>query len=383
MRMKAVRNVIVQVVCTALVFLLIAAFAHAIQSGFSWLESSEEQENVRVFSNVYIGFRALTVIYLCWFLLIFCSLFRLAFSYDPFLRRVETGEEIRFFTWIKQVVSTPSFWCELAVILVLLTVLPVGFLAIRKFFPIAIYPIVAAVFFVTYVMATTRMNVIAQRKFHPLEILNRVLIRFLLHLVALCVAYPVLLLLYSSISQTYGSGAVAAVAALLILTPFLLLYFRAVFKRRKMLKRLKRICKEKQYTITCKRVYRSILFPNREPEIRFRTEKATFACKLIVSFSKNAQLHLSFAGESDGETKFVIGRSTLVYRAARISFEPGEKRVLILVPAPTFVYGKDGNLSRQLYPADMIGGCTIYGSTDFLNALDRDVLEDAIRKREW
>ena len=380
MKGKQVRNVLIQVVCTAAVFLLTVGFGAMMLGAFHLAERFDEQGSVHVYTAeavVNVPFKTQAFLYLCGFALVFYVLFRFAFAYDPVMRRLGT-EEIGFFQWIGRVLSTPSFLCEFAVILLLLVFLPARFLAIKKYFPIAVYPVVLAVFFIAYVGASLQGNFAAKRRMHPMEIVNGIAIRFLLAFFGSALSFPIVLIAYATIFRAYGNRGVFITLAALILCPFLFLYLRAVRKRRRLLRRLKKLCDEKEFSLEYEKVYRSILFPNKEPEIRIRTGEGTFACKLLNTFMKKTQLFLT-AFDSD----LLVGHGALGHRATRYSFDPDDKRILLLIPVPLFIYWREDGGWRPLYAAEKVGDYTVYSAAAFLNALDMNALEAARKKREW
>ena len=384
MRKTDARKTIVQVVCAALIFLLIVAFSGFVLFCLEKINSSEYEGTDAVFSREAFG-----VMGLIWFVLIFYTISFLALSYDPVLRQASILDENRLSKRIVRVVSTPSFWCELAVILLLLFVLPSGFYRVTGVFRIASYPAVAVTFFLVHVAVVSRWNarVGKEETLRPRDIVKAILGRVVLVSASLIVLPPVLLLayMYLRVLTLFWNIAFAVVLAALILGLLLGKYLRAVGKRKKMLKRLKRICDEKEFSLYCKNVYRSILFAYEEPEITIETGKATYACKLLCTRSKKTPLYILKNGTAVADHQFKIGRITLFHHMVetRFAFESTGRKFLILVPAPVFVYGTDGGRRSDLYDSARVGDYTIFSSSAFLHALDLDALDEPERKREW
>ena len=93
---------------------------------------------------------------------------------------------------------------------------------------------------------------------------------------------------------------------------------------------------------------------------------------------KKTQLFLT-AFDSD----LMVGHGALGHRATRYSFDPDDKRILLLIPVPLFIYWREDGGWRPLYAAEKVGDYTVYSAAAFLNALDMNALEAARKKREW
>ena len=383
MTKKTIWHTIVQSVFTVAVFLLIVAFSRGLLNSLTDLDSLDQKGTFDQFMmrGTSIGYRGLTVLLLVWFGLIIYTFSRIALSYDRFSKRASVGEPNGLFNRIKRVVSMPSFWVEFAIVLLLTFVLPSGFLSSKRFFPLATFPVVAVSFFLAHVGASTQAADIPWgRNIRMTGIANEIL-RVLAHVLVIVCGFPFLLFLYSSF-QAYRNPTIVAVS-FAVFGPILFALFRAIQKRRKLLKRLGALCEEKAFSYSFERAYRSILLPNGKPEIRIRTPKGTFACILLNSTSKQTPLYLS---RLLGEEGLLVGRGTFSYRTStlRPAFEPDDKKVLILVPVPLYIFkrGEDDNW-YPLYAADQVGDYIVYSLSSFLNALDLDALEDARKKRDW
>lgn len=372
---KKTERTVVQVVCTALIFLLIVAFSVLI-----WLCLDMINHPERI-ADEFLSPEAFAVVFLCCFVIVFYSFAHLALSLDPVLRESSVLEKNLLSKRMKKVVSLPAFWCELVVILTLLFVLPGGFFRVTGVYRIAAYPAVAVAFFLAYVAVVARRNLrIGMREKTSLRgILKAVGSRIAIFLVGAIALPPVLGLVisYLQLLTLFWNVTFFVTLGSLILVLVLFRYLRAVSKRKKLLKRLKKLCEEKQYSLYSERVYRSILFPNEEPEITIKTGKEIYACKLLSTRSKKTPLYLLESGEAVADHSFRIGRFTLFRHlvATRYAFEASGKKFLILVPTTSHVYGRDGERRFSLYAADRVGEYAVYPSTAFLNALDMDALD--------
>ena len=154
-------------------------------------------------------------------------------------------------------------------------------------------------------------------------------------------------------------------------------YLRAVLKRRKLLKGLKKICEEKQYSLYFKRVYRSVLFPREEPEITIKTGKEIIECKLLCALSRKTPIFISSDGAASVAHIFRIGSRELFRHlvTTRYSFEEGDKKIFLIVPIPREVFQKIGNDFRPVFSGDRINDCAVYHTSTFLDALKLDSLD--------
>ena len=380
---KQVRNTIIRVVCTALIFLLIVAFSDLVWVVLNAINSPER------LTDDLLSPEAFGIVFLCCFVFVFYSFSHLAISNDSVLREASALEKNRLSNRMKKVVSLPSFWCELAIVLLLLFALPGGFFRVTGVYRIAAYPAVGIAFFLAYIAVVTRWNIKNEKreKTGPFGIVKAVCVRILIFLVGALALPPVLGLAYSYLRLLSLFWNVAFFVSLgaLILGLILFKYLRAVTKRKKLLKRLAKICEEKQYSLYCGKVYRSILFANEDPEITIKTGKQTYVCKLLSTRSKRTPLYILQDGEAVADHRFKIGRVVLFHHmvSTRYAFEAEGKKFLILVPAPIFVYGTDGGRRSDLYDSARVGDYTIFSSAAFLHALDLDALDETDRKREW
>lgn len=379
-----IRNTVVRIGFTALFFLLIGAVSR-LNPYFDVLDPPEDAQDfyLFIFPRTPLHYKVLPVFLLCWFAVIVFALALFGLSYDPYLRRAMIGEKKGLFRRIGWTVSAPSFWYELAVILVLIFVLPSRFLGFKKYFPIATYAVAAAAFFIACVVATAQVNFLVERAVRPVKILIGTINRGLLQLIVFVFGLPVLLAVYAA----FLTNRVATVSVFLtvILGSLLFVYLRAVVKRGKLMRRLTKICEEKQYSMTRENYYRSILLPNKGPEITIRTGEGTYACKLLNSFAKKTPLYLAPSEDQEGGSGLLVGRGYAIQYAVKThySFAPGDKKILILIPVPHFVYKKASVGWGTLLAADRVGDFTVYSLSAFLNALDLNALEAARQAREW
>ena len=219
-----------------------------------------------------------------------------------------------------------------------------------------------------------------KRKEIDSETVLRTIVRVFL-LIGFLGVIPILVVLTYSFGKTLFAKMFGVPLILILIMLYGLIlwirYLRAVSKRRKLLKGLKKICEEKKYSLYFKRVYRSVLFPREEPEITIKTGKETIECKLLCAMSRKTPIYISADGEASVAHVFRLGSRELFRHlvTTRYSFEEGDKKILLIVPVPRDVYGTLGNDYYSVFSGDRIEDRAFYHMTTFLDALELDTLE--------
>ena len=182
----------------------------------------------------------------------------------------------------------------------------------------------------------------------------------------------------------------------LILVSLWFRYARAIRIRRKFLKRLKKLCRAENITISeIKRPYRS-LFTQKRGDFQFTVEMNgnIYACKMLGAMSKN--MPMIFCDKETGYVKYGYqfrGKETVFWRAwFTHGFEaPGaDKKLLIVLPAPRQMFAvhmhtmfatdnvtfiSEGKGQRPLDNASVLYDMTVFSGSGFLNALKRNCLD--------
>ena len=174
------------------------------------------------------------------------------------------------------------------------------------------------------------------------------------------------------------------------------MYARAFRIRYGFLKRLKRVCREENITISeIKRPYRS-LFTQKRSDFQFALEMhgKIYACKLIGAMSKN--MPMIFCDKDSGYFKYGYqfrGKDIVFWREwFTHSFEApnADKKIVIVSPVPrqmlavhmhtvfatdnvTFI--SEGKGARPLENASLVYDATVFSGSGLINALKRDCLD--------
>ena len=166
--------------------------------------------------------------------------------------------------------------------------------------------------------------------------------------------------------------------AVIPVLPIISRYIRAYNKRRKFLKRLYKICEERNYTLSKINFrYRSATGIYKGESFSVYIGDRRFSCKLIGCPKKHLPLFIF----KDGNGAFLKITRLLRIELKRtqinfnFGYEAEGKKVLILNPTPKFVYTYFMGKTSEVENADIIGGYEIYTATAFLNALERDCID--------
>ena len=386
MKEKRVRNALIQIVCTIAIFLLTVLLFHAmrwIAVGTGNVVEYTEDGPVVWLEPETLG----PVLFVC-YVFAFFSVSCVAHSFNLLLKPSFCTGTGYFGERAKRTVSSPLFWGELAVVMLLLFVLPDRFLLMTGHYRIAAYPLFALLLFFSWTWAIGRwVEDERKRKIDREEGPKKYRASEVFIPIALGVWLPILVSAFAApavvigcfLVATFGWGFVvtASVLVLLYFVIFLTQYLRAVSERKKMLKGLKRVCDEKGYTLVCESPYRSLLFSHPAPEITVRTGKEIIECKLLFTQSKRTPIVLFQNGEATVIHGVRIGDRTVFRRFvnSRVEFGECDKKFLIQIPVTGEVCGESDVGFDTIYPGDKYNDCTLYGASSFVDDLRTDDLD--------
>ncbi len=167
-------------------------------------------------------------------------------------------------------------------------------------------------------------------------------------------------------------------AALLLLLPFCYCFLRAVHIRRRFLKKLRRLCRERGFHLSrLRRPYRSLLRLREEISFTLQTGQKTYDCKLFCSLRRHCPLYFA----EDGT---VVCRHSLRFRrielfsystSFRFDFESSATKICLVAPVPKELFAGNTVRNRPIDTGTVVGDYRIFNSTGFLNALARDCVD--------
>ena len=181
-------------------------------------------------------------------------------------------------------------------------------------------------------------------------------------------------------------------------------YIRALFKRRKFVRNLKKTCREYGFELfDTKNIYRSCFFESRKHSFGVIANGKRFYCRIVAGVRRATELYLrpDGMGERHFCVRLYMPAGSAIGMHVRMSvnsykpyielfrhvrefdytFETDESahKVLILNPVPQRTYIKQANNTSQACD-EMDNGMNVgtykcYGGTGFINALIRDCVE--------
>lgn len=168
------------------------------------------------------------------------------------------------------------------------------------------------------------------------------------------------------------------ILAILIITPFAYRAIRAISIRRKFLKGLKKLAKDKKCRISeIKYPYKSIFSVYKGESFTLNVNGTTYSCKLFGAPKKYTPFVLFPNGHGVWHIVFKVLRFEIYSydKGFNFGYESKHQKILIVNPIPKFYYTSFGGKTIALDNGDTVGGYKIYSATAFINAIDRNCLD--------
>lgn len=308
-------------------------------------------------------------------LLIFNSLVLAIHSYDKASKEkyLAVAEDGRFASAAKFILKSPEFYIEIA----LIVFLPI--------FNVLLLPLMIALNFGARVIILK--NWYRERK-RPEDTdkgkippaVKRVLFIILVYCAVSMVAAWFMPLLVTLLNVADGIGIlkIFLYIAAAIFAVFAIVYIRALSKRRSFIVKLQKYCKTNQVNISeIKKPYFSVFFWHSGSDFTVEKDGKKFECKLIAGVFQGSPTVFSDKGRGYHRRIMRLFRITLFeFRTTfDFSYESDAKKILILSPTPKKIYVKiQGSSTRPADTGEKVGDYTVYNTTGFLGALDRDCL---------
>ena len=185
-----------------------------------------------------------------------------------------------------------------------------------------------------------------------------------------------------AVATEFGKVLLAAV----ILVPLLFVPVRVAFKRRKFVRRLKRICRERGFDLTFRRNFFSSFFYSKSKyDFTVKAGKKTWICKYLTSFTRDRLIEFDspemitlFIGLTPSRIKDAYGIPSPKKKVKDFVFLRPEgldekaELAVIMNPAPrmTDVKKPDGR-TEPTGTGAKIFGYTIFTGSGFVSTLDR------------
>lgn len=161
-------------------------------------------------------------------------------------------------------------------------------------------------------------------------------------------------------------------------------YLRAIWKRRKFVRDLTHICREKGIPLSpIKAPYRSLFTDHIGENFSIEYKGEWYDCKLLGSFSRMTPYLFSPKGYAICRRNITVGTrraKTVLFHIDTetvFAFSGEGKKVIVLLPIPSEIYSiiNDVGGIRPLDTGDRVGDYRVYNASAFLGALERDFLD--------
>lgn len=177
-----------------------------------------------------------------------------------------------------------------------------------------------------------------------------------------------------------ASGKVIGVILGVVLVILAIIYGRALSKRRKFLRGLRRVCRERGFELSqVRRPYLSVFADGKGSFFTVTAGSKTYDVRLLSCVSRSTVMAFSPSGEGVSEVPVKLRGATLFAFRTRFPFTvektaPDSIPLVVLVPVPgKLLIGEEGSL-REGDTGDRVGEYIIYNGSGFLNALERDCI---------
>ena len=232
--------------------------------------------------------------------------------------------------------------------------------------------------------------------YHPLRLALRLFKFFLIYL-ATAYVLPTVLVAFCSILSILALVLFSVGAILIVGLLFSMNYIVALLRRKKFLKSLKKLCREKNFSIEeIRHPYLSVFRETSEYNLSISANGQRYQARLITCIRKGSQLIFSEDGSFSRSAPIRVPMARMAVSRGYVqgidrgngddrellrfetqadyTFEADGKKLLLLNPPPKFVKIAYKGITRDADNGDHIGDYTIYSANAFLRALERDAV---------
>ena len=156
-------------------------------------------------------------------------------------------------------------------------------------------------------------------------------------------------------------------------------YVRAVSKRGKFIKELKKTCSTHSIKITdIQKPYLSVFFAQKGIDFTIKCNENRYDCKLVAGVFPNSPIVFSDTGEGIRQNTLRLFKVDLLHLNTIIDykFDSTGNKIIIVLPVPKRIYvSVNGSSPRPADTGENVGNYTLYTATGFINALERGLLK--------
>ena len=340
-----------------------------------------------------------TISFIYSFIILF-SLFSIFTLYDPTYKTSffdKRRPDMNFFRKCRFVITSKIFLLQMGVILGLIVIFPTrpafsslitGFFHANGFVPdplvekLLVTAIAIVLFFVIgFAAHLSTVNWWMRQKsnndtrFHPLKAALQLLSSTVLYLITASVitlVYPAVFVTLYNIVRTFLWGVIVLIVVLFV-GFWGIVIGRILYKRYRMVKRLKSICREHGFRIVEHHsLFAAILSAKDGCDFTIVASEERFACKLIPSLSRRNNLFFY----DGGTVSYTSSLMDVLFHTViqRYFFEAEGKKIIIVNPVSHRLYAHNDREKRLLEVGDCVMDYSIHTASSFLSALDRGCL---------
>ena len=176
------------------------------------------------------------------------------------------------------------------------------------------------------------------------------------------------------------SSSVGLVVFVFFVVAFVLFYsfFRVLLARKKCIKAILRVCKEKNFDITpIKHPYLSAFHVCRGESFLMTVRGKTYSCKLVGAPRRMVPLVVHPAGGLHFMHSFQMFKTPIVSHTVvkDFGYDSEHTKILIINPVPKKLFCYFGNRVEEIDNGALVGDYKIYTATAFVRAIDTDTIE--------
>lgn len=156
-------------------------------------------------------------------------------------------------------------------------------------------------------------------------------------------------------------------------------YVRGLRMRRALMRQLDQVCREKGIEHTpVRHPYRSLFHPEEGVDFSFHARGVQYDVKLLGILNRGARVFFTPGNQ------MVVRRTLKLFRREFELFHidttvyysmPGDgKKLLVMCPVAARMFASEGGRAHEIDTGDRIGNYTIYTTTGFIHAIERDCL---------
>jgi len=216
---------------------------------------------------------------------------------------------------------------------------------------------------------------------------------------------PALLKSFSPLIGLFIEMNILYFIVILVFFPWIYRNLRALSKRRKFIKELTKLCREKKYKLSkIKDPYKSLFRMKDGENFSVHIMHRRYSCKLVAAKKRSLPLYLQKNGIATYLIKIRFLRLVLFSytKSFKVGYEAEGKKILIINPIPqkvlfpktdfsdmmdesgmfavhartrAYVKNAAASDSYELDNGDIVGDLEIYSAKSFLNALERDCID--------